>query len=218
MKYRPLMVLISVWFIAVFCLAGLGLFKLRWGNAPAGVGLAFALPLLAFAGVFFFSRPVRNHLSGLSPVLLVSLHGWRFVGLGFVMAYYRGLLPPAFAWPAGLGDIAAAAAAPYLAYSLSEDKEWIRSRWFLAWNIFGLVDLLSAVGLGVAHQMAPHFFHASVSTGLMQEMPFVLIPCYFVPLLVMTHLVMLDQSAQVSQRGFSEEAIPRATGGRLAGA
>lgn len=193
MKSKTVLLLLFVWLIVIFAAAHAGAFHNQPGRPPRAIGIAFGLPLIGFAVAFAASPLLRSRSATVSPVLLAALHGWRFVGLAFIMAYYRGILPPGFAWPAGLGDIAVAASAPYVAYRLARDTAFLRSKSFWVWNVFGILDFLAAVGLGIAHQMVPEFFRATVATTLMQELPFALIPCFFVPLLGITHMIMLYQ-------------------------
>lgn len=185
---------IAVWFLTVWIAGTSEMFVSPTGKVPAAVGLAFAVPLGVFLLLFGLSRLFRETVSAFPPVLLASLHGWRFVGMSFIMADFNGLLPPTFAWPAGLGDTMTAFFAPLIAYQLAKRPAFIGSGWCIAWNIFAIADFLDAVGLGVLHQAYPDLFHATVSTGLMQVMPFALIPCFFVPLLGMTSIVMLYQA------------------------
>jgi hypothetical protein len=116
------------------------------------------------------------------PILLIAMNGWRFIGLGFLMAYQEGLLPGGFAWPAGLGDIAMAVTAPWIAVRVASDDRFRFGKTFLIWNLFGIADFLDAVLLGTLHD-----------TPLMQHLPFVLIPCFFVPLIALAHIVLLEQ-------------------------
>ena len=53
---------------------------------------------------------------------------------------------------------------------------------FLLWNMFGIADFLDAVLLGTVY-----------NTALMQRLPLVLIPCFFVPVLFMAHITLLEQ-------------------------
>jgi hypothetical protein len=119
-----------------------------------------------------------------------ALNGWRFIGLGFLMAYQEGLLPGGFAWPAGLGDIAMAATAPWVAARVSADDRFRFGNGFLIWNLFGIADFIDAVLLGTLYNW-PGF--ASLNTGLMQHLPFALIPCFFVPLVAIAHFILLAQ-------------------------
>jgi hypothetical protein len=98
------------------------------------------------------------------------------------MGNVEGLLPGGFAWPAGLGDIAMAVTAPWVAARVAADDQYRYGIAFLAWNLFGIADFLDAVLLGTLY-----------NTPLMQRLPFALIPAFFVPLLVMGHITLLAQ-------------------------
>lgn len=178
-----------VWFCAIFGLAAKEAFVSGPGEPPIAVAVAFLTPLLLFLLGLGISGWRRLVLS-ISPVFLIALNGWRFIGLGFLMAYQEGLLPGGFAWPAGLGDIAMAATAPLVAARVAADDRFRFGRWFLVWNLFGIADFLDAVFLGTLYNW-PGF--ASLTTGLMQRLPFGLIPCFFVPLVAIAHFILLAQ-------------------------
>ena len=98
------------------------------------------------------------------------------------MTNIEELLPGGFAWPAGLGDIIMAITAPWVAARVVADDRFRFSAVFLLWNLFGIVDFLDAVLLGTLY-----------NTGQMQRLPLVLIPCFFVPLLFIVHIILLEQ-------------------------
>src|SRR5262252_1241579 len=102
--------------------------------------------------------------------------------MGFLMANIERLLPGGFAWPAGLGDIIMALTAPWVAAQVTADDRFRLGTVFLLWNLLGIADFLDAVLLGTLY-----------NTGLMQRLPLVLIPCFFVPLLFMVHITLLEQ-------------------------
>ncbi len=140
------------------------------------VAVPFLAPLLLFLlglGVPGWRRLVLS----ISPVFLIALNGWRFIGLGFLMACQEGLLPGGFAWPAGLGDIAMAATAPWVAARVAADDQFRFGNGFF-WNLFGIAGFIDAVFLGTLYTW-PGF--ASLNAGLMQRLPIALIPCFFVP-------------------------------------
>ena len=72
--------------------------------------------------------------------------------------------------------------APWVAARVVADDQFRFSAVFLLWNLFGIADFLDAVLLGTLY-----------NTGLMQRLPFVLIPCFFVPLLFIVHIILLEQ-------------------------
>src|SRR5262249_61869526 len=92
------------------------------------------------------------------------------------------LLPGRFAWPGGVGDIIMAITAPWVAARVAVDYRFRFRAVFLLWNLFGIADFLDAVLLGTLY-----------NTGLMQRLPLVLIPCFFVPLLFLVHITLLEQ-------------------------
>jgi hypothetical protein len=180
-----------LWFGAVVWLATRGVFVSARNEIPIVLALAFMTPILLFFAAVRLSRGWRTVALSIPPVFLIALSGWRFIGLGFVMAYVEGLLPGGFAWPAGLGDIAMAATAPWIAARVAADDRFRLGRLFLLWNLFGIADFVDAVFLGTLYLWPG--FASSTNTALMQRLPFALIPCFFVPLIAMSHITLLEQ-------------------------
>lgn len=112
-------------------------------------------------------------------------HMVRVLGILFLIALAQGTLPAAFALPAGLGDIATGIAAILLA------RRWTRTRaiWF---NVFGLLDLVVAVTLGLLGGLAAHpVLVLHPSTLAMTLLPLALIPTAVVPLDAALHVISL---------------------------
>jgi hypothetical protein len=111
----------------------------------------------------------------LLPILL--LHSTRHLGLMFLApgAIYAGL-PPQFAYPAALGDLAAAVLAliaiPAVARRAPSAKPLV---WIF--NIWGSLDLIAAIVLATAYDAAPFMG------------PAYWIPAFWVPALLVTHYV-----------------------------
>jgi hypothetical protein len=111
----------------------------------------------------------------LVPILL--LHSTRHLGMMFLTrgATYPGL-PPAFAYPAALGDlitaIIALIAIPFVLRGsvFAKPVVWL-------FNIFGTIDLLLAITLAT-------IYNAPVAMG-----PSYWIPAFWVPLLLVTHYI-----------------------------
>jgi len=78
--------------------------------------------------------------------------------------------------PAGIGDVATGLLAPFVAYAWYSGKPYARSA-AIAWNLFGMADLVNAVLLGTISNAGAH--------GLV--FPFVLIPVYAVPRAFLIH-------------------------------
>src|SRR5262245_7079253 len=103
-----------LWFGVAFWLAWHGAFISGPTQLPVTLAIAFIAPILLFLMSVRWFPGWRAMVVSISPVFLIALNGWRFIGLGFLMGYTEGLLPGGFAWPAGLGDIAMAVTAPWI--------------------------------------------------------------------------------------------------------
>lgn len=180
-----------LWFVLVYWFAARGGFVSGPTQRPIALAIAFAAPLLLFLAALSMFPGFRTAVISISPTLLIALHGWRFIGLGFLMGYAEGLLPGGFAWPAGLGDIFMAVTAPWIAARVAANDRFRFTTTFLAWNLLGIADFLDAVFIGTLY---------SANTALMQRLPFVLIPTFFVPLLTMTHICLLQQRRAQNDR------------------
>lgn len=115
---------------------------------------------------------------------LVLLHVARFIGLAYLVAYHRGDLPYAFAMPAGLGDFAIAAFA--FPVALAPLGAAARLRAISIWNIAGLFDLLFVIATATRLLLG-----APESMRAFTELPLSLLPTFFIPLLLATHVVIL---------------------------
>jgi hypothetical protein len=104
------------------------------------------------------------------------------------------VLPGAFAWPAGLGDIAIGVTAPLVAVALVHRPDFSISRAFVVWNLLGILDLVVAVTVGGLISALASPAAGVVTTQPMAQLPLVLIPAYLVPLFVMLHLAALFQA------------------------
>src|SRR5262245_39651567 len=182
---------LALWFVAVFLLGAAGAIARPAGAPPVHIRIAATAPVIAFLGAYWGWPAFRAYVLSLDLPLAAAIQAWRAGGLGFLALYAHGVLPGAFAWPAGLGDIAIGVTAPWVALALVRRPGFATSRVFVAWNVFGILDLVVAVGSGGLHSTlaAP----GEVTTGPMAVMPLVLIPAYLVPLFIILHLAALFQ-------------------------
>lgn len=177
---------LGTWFAAA--VAGGATGAINQPNAPPLLLAAYILvPIGTFVAAYAVSASFRAFTDGLSLTWIVGAHVWRFVGLGFVLGWLNGALPAGFALPEGLGDIAAALGALLLVPAL---RKGTASRgWLLAWNVFGFVDLVAALVLGVLYSNSAFGVLASghVTTEPMVTFPVSLIPTFLVPLFLLLH-------------------------------
>jgi hypothetical protein len=193
--------IVGIWFLAAFIGGMTGIFDQYQPSAPpVTVGLFVLVPIAGFTLAYVASPRLRHAVDGIPLWLITIAHTWRFVGLGFVIGAMVNVLPPQFGYPEGLGDIAAAALCLPLARALRNPGRSPRLRTaFIAWNVFGLIDLLSAISLGILY--SPSSFgvlRTDVSTKLMTTFPVNLIPTFFVPLFILLHILALKRSRELT--------------------
>jgi hypothetical protein len=185
--------LIAAWFLLILLVAINHGFGNRPGTPPLALGIAFLAPILLFLAALRFVSAFRTYVLQINPIFLAALHGWRFVGLGLIMAYSEHLLSASFALPAAIGDMIVALLTPWIVLRLATNDHFVRSSPFLAWNLFGIADFISAIALGALNQGFLPAFQPPVTSALMGRLPFVLIPCFFVPWLLIAHIILLMQ-------------------------
>jgi hypothetical protein len=187
---------LAAWFVLIVTIAVAGGFD-RQERGPLPIGIAALVPIVAFALLYNASSRVREFLLRLDRRALTLAQSFRVLGIVFVLLYLRGLLPASFALPAGLGDIFIGITAPFVA-RMAHARSTRGRGIFIAWNLLGLLDLVTAVTMGVLNSAGPlGILAGSVNTRIMGTFPLTMIPTFFVPLLAVLHLIVL---AQVRQR------------------
>ena len=129
------------------------------------------------------SIPVRS---------LVAFHAMRLVGVVFLVLAAQGTLSPLFAARAGWGDIAAAAGALALVV-VGPPNTKARRVLYLAWSAFAILDLVVAVG--TASVVAIRGDVPGIEA--LMAAPLILVPMFFVPLLLASHVVIVRRLLRV---------------------
>lgn len=180
-------------------LAAAGKLAFSPGNPVPLIGVLVVLPLLLIGVLALKSQRVRAALLAVPMPLLIGLNSLRVLGILFLLLAANGRLSGPFPFSAGLGDIITGAFAIPLALSVSRSgRSYAAVR---RWNIFGMLDLIVAVGLGItsAPGSPVQLIHAGVGAEAMQYLPYCLIPTVLVPFYVMTHAVVAAQLAATTQ-------------------
>jgi hypothetical protein len=181
--------IVAVWFLAMLALSLAGRFDTA-GAAPLPIGLGAIVPVLVFLAGWAAIPALRAFAQDLSPRALIGIHAVRIVGVVFLILYYRGVLPAAFALPAGWGDIAVAVTAPLIAFNYNR----LPKAAIVAWTLFGMLDLLNALAMGVLNSQGPlGTLAGDVTTRQMGQFPLSLIPAFAIPVLLISHLIVLFQ-------------------------
>src|SRR5262249_29878248 len=127
----------------------------------------------------------------------------------FLMLMANGQAPALWALPAGIGDIIVGAAAWWVASRVDTPGGRPLA---IAFNWFGLLDLVLPLGVGTAATPGPQrLFVTTPSSVVMTQFPMALVPTFLVPLAFMVHIVSLWQlyrgswAAQPETRPLSPE-------------
>jgi hypothetical protein len=194
-----LAVFLGIWLTSSIALGLRGAFD-QAGEPPVYFGLFLGGPIVVSLLAYAISESFRRMLLALPLWSIVAVHVLRFVGIFFILDAINGTLPPQFAWPAGLGDIAAAAFSIPLALALHRGvgSKGIRKK-FIAWNIFGLIDLSMAIIVGMLYSQSTFgiLSEPDLHSQAVTHMPVSLIPTFYVPLLILLHLLALRRRKEV---------------------
>jgi hypothetical protein len=179
------LVLVSSWGVLA---ATAGAFHLLALVPPGLVPLVVGGAAAAFTTLLLTSDSAKAAVRSLGVRGMLSAHLGRFLGFYFLWLHAQGRLPLEFADRAGWGDVAVAAGAAIL---LVVPRGRSFERALAAWNLFGLADLVVAVGSAA--------WLSRTSPDSMVEMtalPLTLVPLWFVPMYMASHVFLLRGEAR----------------------
>jgi len=127
-----------------------------------------------------YSKQIRYNKT---TSVLIAIHTWRILGIVFLWGMTQGLLDPAFAIPAGIGDILIGVTAVPFAIFLWKGYSWSKYA-VVVWTVLGIADLVNAVTLGV-------ITNSDFSASTMATFPWILVPTVGVPLALTLHGITL---------------------------
>ena len=188
------------WLAVSVALGAFGVYHINSTEIPT-IQYGILLPIVAGALLIWRSETAKSVIAAVPQPLLVGVQLYRALGVIFLILYATGKLPSLFAWPASIGDIAIGLLAPIvgLAYAQAPHKA---ASLVAGWNVFGILDLIIAVGTGFA--TAPSLIQpieVQPTSDLMTVLPMVLIPVYLVPLSIVLHLASLAKLRREAPAG-----------------
>ena len=190
----------GVWFALVVFLGAREVFVAPRGTPPLPLLTAFMLPVVLFLIAYWISPRFREFVLSADLRFLTGMQAWRLGGFSFLALFTYGILPGYFAWPAGLGDMAIGLTAPWILVALNRNGNFASSKTFLAWNLFGLLDLVLAVTIGaIGPRLLVSNQVGAVDTSVMAHLPLVLVPAYLVPMFIVFHLTALFQARRLAK-------------------
>jgi hypothetical protein len=154
------------------------------------------LPIAVLWVVVLWSAPLYRGLLSIALPLLISLNTVRLLGVFFLILYTTQRLPSLFAHVAGWGDIIIGLTAAPVAWLVHRHLSSARAT-VLIWNALGLLDLVAAIVLGVISSPGPlRLILSEPGTAVMTTLPWLLIPGFLVPLLILTHVAIFYRVAR----------------------
>jgi len=137
---------VTAWFTLALLAGATGFLARLPFPGPQAIFLAlFAATLVAATSV----PALRAWVDALPLRTLIGINALRFIGITFLVLAARGQIAPVFAARAGWGDIATAVLALVL-LAAGEPRTPLHRGLVHAWNAFGLLDLVVAVGTATA--------------------------------------------------------------------
>lgn len=197
---------VGAWINLVLMLAASGAVK----SSAFLVPVLFSLPLVA-AGVAASFAKVRSAMMAIPVQLIVALNAWRVLGVFMVLGGVAGTMSGPFPYSAGIGDIITGIFAIPIARIAARNPRDLR---VLEWNIFGALDLIAAVFLGITSQNGGplQLIHAGVGSSAMATLPWAFIPLVLVPTYLIGHALVfahVREATAAGRQGTQINRLPR---------
>ncbi|HLC53861.1 MAG TPA: hypothetical protein VJK03_04935 [Candidatus Nanoarchaeia archaeon] len=181
--------ILLIWFFTVFILSQMRFFAQNPLFAP-NIFIGF-LVLFELLRRVYAAKSIRKLAEAFSQHWLIGIQTYRIVGVGFLFLWARGMLPAAFAFPSGIGDIIVGVSAPLVAWAYYKQKPYARNL-AITWNILGILDLIIALSVGFLGFPRPvQFAPLAPTTEALSLFPLAIIPLFAVPLAILMHSLSL---------------------------
>jgi hypothetical protein len=186
---RALFLTAAAWGALIVTVGAVGGFAPHATGPIPGPGLAFAGLLTLLAAGWLLLPKFRAALLALPLSVLLALNIPRvLLGALFLILAADGRLAGIFASSAGWGDVIAGLAAIPLA--LAASREHASTAPVTLWNIFGTLDLVVALLLGMlsAPDTPLRLLTDEPGTLAIGDLPWIMIPGMLVPIYLLIHL------------------------------
>lgn len=190
--FRSIATLLVGWYVATLLLAWLEFYRGTTTRIPT-IEIGLLVPIILGVLLAWRWELLRRVIEVVPQEWIVGVQLYRAMGLVFLVLLGAGRLPGLFAWPAGVGDIIVGVLAPFvgMAYARNPNSAAGLVR---AWNWFGIVDLIVAVGTGFLTSPSPlQMLSFDAPNDLISAFPLVMVPVFLVPLSILLHLASLKK-------------------------
>jgi hypothetical protein len=150
-------------------------------------GLVALIPFLIAVISLFGSKNLREINATTPSAWLIAIQTYRVAGIMFVYPFVTyGILPAGFGYPAGIGDALTGIFAPIVASMVAQNRPHAL-KWAVAWNLFGILDLINAPATALIFQ-----------ARVLAIYPLALVPLFLGPPLgILTHILSLRNLAVI---------------------
>jgi hypothetical protein len=180
------MATLVIWFGLALWLAQSGFF-LAPTSVVLPIALAIGIPIAAGLFILFSTPTSKAVVEAVPQSWMTGVQVYRALVAMFLALWLQGRMPSEFALPAGAGDVIVGVTAPIVAW-LNATRSPAALAATLVWNVFGIADLVVAVGTGFLTSPSPYQMLAfDRPNELIAQHPFVLVPIIFVPLSIILH-------------------------------
>jgi hypothetical protein len=189
---RNAAIVLIAWFALAWLLAWLGAYRGVAERAPT-IQFGLLIPILIGAWLIWRSPAIARLIDAVPQSWLIGAQLYRVLGAIFLVLYAGNRIPGLFALPAGIGDVTTGLLAPVVAFAYAGNpRGQVRS--VLAWNVFGIADLVVAVSTGLLTSPSPlQRFALDAPNELITAFPLVLVPTFLVPISILLHIASLTK-------------------------
>ena len=190
--FRSVAALLIGWYLATLVLAWLEFYRGAATRIPT-IEIGLLVPIIVGVLLAWRWELLRRVINEVPQEWIVGVQFYRAMGLMFLILYAAGRLPGVFAWPAGVGDIIVGLLGPVVGVAYARNPG-NASGLVRAWNWFGIIDLIVAVGTGFLTSPSPlQMLSFDAPNELISAFPLVMVPVFLVPLSILLHFASLKK-------------------------
>ena len=184
------------WYLATLVLAWFEFYRGASSRVPT-IQYGLLVPIIVGVVLAWKWKMLGRVIEAVPQEWIVGVQFYRALGLMFLVLYAVGRLPGAFALPAGVGDVIVGLVAPVVGIAYARNGANAAGL-VRVWNLFGIADLIVAVGTGLLTSPSPiQVLAFDAPNELISAFPLVMVPVFLVPLSILLHLASLKNLRRI---------------------